>query len=301
MPGKKKLDESTQRLTNLIRHLDAIRKILAEEPGLHYVAGLEWDLHNHPEQLDYMDLKSPYYPVKQFEWRVYQQVFSRQFNQIDKSHRVLDLGSGFGRASIPLAKKGISVTAVDASPSALARLQKHAKEAKADRLIDTIPSHADSLPFEEATFDFVICLELLSYCQQPEQVAKEIRRVIKPGGATLISVESAYGALIADGSLTLADTVAILSHEPILKPGDAYIKYFTPEELRAMLLKAGFKPKKVFASHYTSSGPLERLAQPNDLSDKDLCRRLLDLEFLLSKHPLVKSLGRALCVSARAL
>lgn len=44
------------------------------------------------------------------------------------------------------------------------------------------------LPFEDASFDLVTCYEAFHYVEDPRHGAAEIRRVLRPGGAVLVSV-----------------------------------------------------------------------------------------------------------------
>jgi len=50
---------------------------------------------------------------------------------------------------------------------------------------------AEQLPLGNARFDLVICTQVLEYVAQPSVVFGEIHRVLKPGGALLLSVPSA--------------------------------------------------------------------------------------------------------------
>jgi len=52
--------------------------------------------------------------------------------------------------------------------------------------IDVIAS-ADALPFDDATFDWVICTEVLEHCARPAAVLSEVRRVLKPGGTCFLT------------------------------------------------------------------------------------------------------------------
>ena len=47
--------------------------------------------------------------------------------------------------------------------------------------VDTIAS-AEHLPFEDGSFDCVVCTEVLEHCRRPGQVMAEIARVLRPGG-----------------------------------------------------------------------------------------------------------------------
>jgi SAM-dependent methyltransferase len=57
-------------------------------------------------------------------------------------------------------------------------------------LVDVI-AQAEQLPLGDARFDLVICTQVLQYVAQPSLVLGEIHRVLRPGGALLLSVPSA--------------------------------------------------------------------------------------------------------------
>ncbi|CAM9234643.1 unnamed protein product, partial [Hapterophycus canaliculatus] len=43
------------------------------------------------------------------------------------------------------------------------------------------------LPFDDATYDAVLCTVSVQYLQQPEAVFADVRRVLKPGGVAIFS------------------------------------------------------------------------------------------------------------------
>ena len=55
----------------------------------------------------------------------------------------------------------------------------------------TVVACGQQLPLRDAQFDLVICTQMLEYIAQPSLVINEIHRVLKPGGALLLSVPSA--------------------------------------------------------------------------------------------------------------
>jgi len=57
-------------------------------------------------------------------------------------------------------------------------------------LVDVV-ARAEQLPLRDARFDLVICTQMLEYVPQPSLVVGEIYRVLRPGGALLLSVPGA--------------------------------------------------------------------------------------------------------------
>ena len=54
-----------------------------------------------------------------------------------------------------------------------------------------VAAQAQQLPLGDATFDLAICTQVLEYIAEPSLVFAEILRVLRPGGALLLSVPSA--------------------------------------------------------------------------------------------------------------
>ena len=100
--------------------------------------------------------------------------------------RILDLCTGTGDIALGIAKAGENyrVTGMDFSPSML-----RIAALKAKRLgisgIHWRRGNAMELPYGEETFDAVSISFGLRNCADPEQVLREIFRVLKPGGKCL--------------------------------------------------------------------------------------------------------------------
>jgi ubiquinone/menaquinone biosynthesis C-methylase UbiE len=103
--------------------------------------------------------------------------------------RLLDIGCGTGRFSIPLALslKGFTVVGADNSPRMLEEAQR---KPDSDKVVWTV-TDVCAQTFETATFDVVFVSDLLHHIGDPVKALTECRRVLRPGGVMIVK----YGAM----------------------------------------------------------------------------------------------------------
>lgn len=116
--------------------------------------------------------------------------------------RILDLGCGAGETSVYFALRGAQVTAVDISPEIIQVAQRLAQSYEV--ALDCRMVVAESLPFEDASFDAVFGNGVLHHVELLPAL-REVRRVLKPGGRAIFveplkhnPVISLYRRLAAD-------------------------------------------------------------------------------------------------------
>ncbi|GLQ56996.1 class I SAM-dependent methyltransferase [Devosia nitrariae] len=101
---------------------------------------------------------------------------------------VLDVGSGVGGpARFVAAKTSARVTGIDLTPDFVAAARSFTERCGlADRVTFEVGNALD-MPFPEATFDAAICQYVAMNVAGKEGLAREIARVLKPGGRLLWS------------------------------------------------------------------------------------------------------------------
>ena len=113
--------------------------------------------------------------------------FTEQQRQESKA---LDLGCGGGRHAVFLAREGFQTKATDRSPAGVAETIRRAREE--GLAIEGTTSELVDLPYENETFDAVLCYGVICYLDRPEleKTISEIHRILKPGGRTFLMTRS---------------------------------------------------------------------------------------------------------------
>jgi len=176
--------------------------------------------------------------------------------------QVLDLGCGAGQYFTILTQSFDTLVGTDISMTAL----RLARENRIGHFL--VCANASEQPFRAATFDFVLCSEVIEHVrpEESEQVFRCICSVLKPGGYLLITTPNAWdlGRLVYEAQINLLSSLLGVDRfrlkarmyklalrltgrhssvsESISKHGFVeHINVLSPKELRRQLEVAGFQ------------------------------------------------------------
>lgn len=102
--------------------------------------------------------------------------------------RILDVGCGSGPLSAALRERGALVSGFDLS-AAMIELARARLGDDADLIVHDL---AEPLPYPDAAFDDVVASLVLHYLQDWTAPLAELRRVLKPGGRLILSVNHPF-------------------------------------------------------------------------------------------------------------
>jgi SAM-dependent methyltransferase len=186
--------------------------------------------------------------------------------------RIVDLGSSRGLflARFPSSERaGIEIDADERRRSA-----EHGIVDAVEHFINVFDGHqmVARLPFEDASADVVLAGEIVEHIVDTESFLREIRRILQPGGALILSTPNILWwkhrvALLA-GRYPDA-----LDYRTRYGTDFGHVRIFTPKLMRELLLETGFEGVQVVGKRLgsissLSSGPV-RLAQALDaLADR---------------------------------
>jgi len=106
--------------------------------------------------------------------------------------RVIDVGTGTGRAALALARRGACVTGVDASTEMLKVAAERAQES--GLAIEFVPGDAHDLAYADRAFEAAVCLRVLMHTPDWKQCLAELCRV---AGRRVVFDYPALGSLAA--------------------------------------------------------------------------------------------------------
>ncbi len=179
---------------------------------------------------------------------------------------VLDVGCGGGLLAEALAGRGANVTAIDMSADALQVARSHLLESGLQ--VDYRQQTAEGIAAEApASYDCVVCMEMLEHVPQPDSVVEACARLLRPGGTLILSTLNRNPK---------SYLMAIVGAEYLLKlipPGTHDYRHFIkPAELAAWVRAAQLDVADITGLHYNPVTGVHRLGGNVDVNYLMTCR-----------------------------
>jgi SAM-dependent methyltransferase len=115
-------------------------------------------------------------------YRGRRRVIERTIERLDlpPRARILDAGCGSGRNMVDLARHG-DVTGVEISEASV-------ELARGRHVGEVVEGSVMEMPFASDSFDLAVCLDVVEHLRDDRAALRELRRVLAPGGALLVTV-----------------------------------------------------------------------------------------------------------------
>jgi 2-polyprenyl-3-methyl-5-hydroxy-6-metoxy-1,4-benzoquinol methylase len=154
---------------------------------------------------------------------------------------VLDAGCGTGRHLRALAKlPGLTIVGIDRNEKdtekALQSLLQMPDALSRDYRVLT--ADISALPFDDGTFECVICSEVLEHIADHEKALGEVVRVLKPRGRLVVSVPRYF-----------SERICWLISSDYYNEKGGHVRIYTKKEMRAMLDRQGVTCWKINYKH----------------------------------------------------
>ncbi len=157
--------------------------------------------------------------------------------------RVLDVGAGQGYFA-ELAGRYVQAQGVTRPATVLSACDPTPEQfayagITCDRLVPGSP-----LPYDDQSFDAVVCIEVIEHVEDPYQLTRELFRVVKPGGRVLVTTPNLLNInsrlrFLHSGFWLLFDPLSVSSTDAIHTSG--HINPITWYYLAYALRRAGFQ------------------------------------------------------------
>lgn len=169
--------------------------------------------------------------------------YRRAALSIPPGARVLDAGSGAGFGTAYLSERGLDPVGIDSDEEAVAQ----ARESYPGP--EVIVGDITALPFEDGSFDAVVCFEVIEHVGRPAALVGELARVLRPGGLLAVSTPNARMERLHARAAGLPDN-------------PFHISSLTPRALRG-LLRSSLHDVRLYGQA-EDHGPLHAVLQALD-------------------------------------
>jgi SAM-dependent methyltransferase len=186
-------------------------------------------------------------------------MFAEEF--LGRKGRLLDIGAGRGELLRRAVELEWFAVGIEPSPT-------FAEYASRFSMGEIRREPIERCGFADGSFDVVVLSAVLEHLYQPDNMIREVARVLRPGGLVYIDVPNEDGLYFRVGNFyeRMRGRDWVINLSPTFAP--FHVFGFTPSSLRALLSKHGLKPEawrlyggvSLLGNSGSISGRLEKLA-----------------------------------------
>jgi ubiquinone/menaquinone biosynthesis C-methylase UbiE len=196
---------------------------------------------------------------------------------------LLDLGCGTGHQMAELRGRGFEVTGVDGSAEMLEHARANNPRAEIHQ------ADVADLPLEDASFDYLLCIEVLRYLSEPERCVAEMARVLRPGGAALVTATPRFNL---NGYALVNRVATLLPQRRLTRLRQHFV---TARGIERAFTEAGFAEAE---AHGVYLGPVNWIEQLAPRRLPGFLRRWESKDAALADRPVLRDLSNMLLIRA---
>jgi O-antigen biosynthesis protein len=149
---------------------------------------------------------------------------------LDRPQRVLDVGCSTGYLAERLQQRGADVVGLDMDERAVELAGRFCSEVHVGD-VETM-----ELPFEPASFDAIVCGDLIEHVRDPQALLARLRQFLSPGGRLVLSTPN-----IANWAIRLSLLFGRFRYTEWGILDKTHTHFFTRKTLRECLEAAGYR------------------------------------------------------------
>ena len=139
-----------------------------------------------------------------------------QWLGVRSDHHVLEVASGSGGPALYLAQQTCCrVTGIDANTNGVATASALAERAGLTHNVQFQVADATArLPFEENTFDALLCIDAMNHLPNRLEILGEWRRVLRAGGRAVFTDPVVISGLVTNEELAIRSSIGVFVFAP---------------------------------------------------------------------------------------
>jgi len=168
--------------------------------------------------------------------------------------RILDIGCGGGILAESMAARGATVTGIDLAEKSLKVARLHSLESGVK--VDYRHIAAEALAqAEPATYDIVVCMEMLEHVPDPASIIESCARLVRPGGKVFFST---LNRNLKSFAFAIVGAEYVLNLLP--RGTHSYAKFLKPSELSGAARQVGLQITAIKGLEYNPFSDIYKLS-----------------------------------------